>query len=76
VPLKALPFTLIEKEISPRLTNRRVVRSAVTSTNLPLILSPSGTQTPMPLLSLVLGSPASGLACCMVPSGLKTNMWY
>ena len=34
VPLKALTFTLIEKEISPRPANWRVARSAVTSTTI------------------------------------------
>lgn len=66
----------MEKAISPRLTNRRVARSAITSTNLPLIRPASGAHTPMPLLSLVFGSPASGLDCSMVPSEWKTNMWY
>jgi len=42
---------------------------------LPFIASPFFTQTPKPLLSLELGSPASGFDCCIVPSAWKTNIW-
>src|SRR6266404_3330820 len=54
-----------------------LMRGAVrkTSTHLPLIRSPFVAQMPFPSLSLVRGSPASGFACCMVPSPLKTYMW-
>src|SRR5579863_129924 len=48
----------------------------MTSTHLPLIRPPSVTQMPLPSLSLPCGSPASGFACCMVPSPLKTYIWY
>ena len=52
-PVKESPETVISNEISPLLTKARVVRSAITSTNLPLTLLPSLTQTPIPSLSLV-----------------------
>ncbi len=61
VPLNVLPLTFTAKEISPRDANWCVFRSAVISTSLPLYPSPSVCQAPMRLLSLVLGSPASGL---------------
>src|SRR5262245_50399545 len=40
----------------------------------PLNPSPSASQAPMRLLSLVSGSPPSGLDCSTVPSEWKTNM--
>src|SRR5579859_7585411 len=43
---------------------------------LAFIRSPSVIQMPLPSLSLPCGSPASGFACCMVPSPLKIYMWY
>jgi hypothetical protein len=74
VPANISPPTLMSYEISARPVNLCVVRSAITSTYLPLIRSSSATQMPLPSLSLACGSPAAGFACCIVPSALKTYM--
>src|SRR5256885_520428 len=42
---------------------------------LALIPSATGVHTPAPVLSLVFGSPASGLDCSIVPSEWKMSMW-
>src|ERR1700758_4048148 len=68
VPLNVLPLTVTAKEISPRDANWWVFRSAVISTIFPVYSSPTVRHAPIRLLSLLLGSPASGLDCSTVPS--------